>query len=102
MNQIDERFQQVVDHLASEFLLRSQEELIAQPDYGSIRRQMDGHDVSVAFWHYRLKEDVNHIVFITDRRLLIPLFSRRFISGVVFGPATNPRLMTEDETGVYD
>ena len=102
VNKIDEQYQQVVNDLADEFLRRSPEELAEQPDYGSIARQMEGDDVSVALWHYQLKDDIDHIVFITGRRLLIPFFYRKFISGVVFGPTTNPRLMTEEEVGDYD
>jgi hypothetical protein len=102
VKKIDAHYQRVVDDLADEFLRRSPEELSEQPDYGSIPRQIDGDDVSVAFWHYRLKENVDHIVFITERRLLIPSFYRKFISGVVFGPTTNQRLMTEKEVGNYE
>jgi hypothetical protein len=102
VNEMDAQCQRVVDDLASEFLRRSPEELAKQPDYGSITRQMDGNNVEVAFWHYQLKDYTEHIVFIIDRRLLIPFLYRRFISGVVFGPTTSPRLMTDDEAEAYD
>ena len=102
MKEIDRQYQQVVDDLANEFLMLPKEELAAQPDYGSISRKLDGRDLAIAFWHYRFRGDVDHIVFITDRRLLLPFFFRKFISGVVFGLTTNPRLMTDEETGDYD
>src|SRR5262245_36807788 len=102
MIEIDRQFQQVVDDLANEFLLHSEEELAAQPDYGFISRKLDGRDLSVAFWHYTLRDYTEHIVFITQRRLLLPFFYRKFISGVVFGPTVKPRLMTDEETGDYD
>jgi hypothetical protein len=102
VNKIDARYQQVVNDLADEFVRRSPEELAEQSDYGSITRQMDGDDVSIAFWHYRLKENTDHLVFITERRLLIPFFYKKFIRGVAFGPTTNPRVMTEEEVGDYD
>ena len=102
MNKIDVQYQQVVNDLAEELLLRSPEELAEQPDYGSVTRQIDGNDLSVAVWHYQRKENADHIVFITERRLLIPGLYRKFISGVVFGPTTNPRLMTDEEVGDYD
>ena len=102
VNDIDARHQQVVNDLADEFLRLSPEELAEQPDYGSIMRQMDGKNIEVAFWHYKLKDYTDHIVFIISRRLLIPCFCRKFVSGVVFGPTTIPRLMTDDEAGAYD
>jgi hypothetical protein len=98
----DWQYQRVVDDLAEEFLLRPIEELAEASDYGSITREMEGSDISVAFWHHRLPENVDHIVFIADRRLLIPFFRRKFISGVVFGPTISPRLMTKEEAGHYD
>ena len=102
MSDIDEKYQQVVDGLAIEFLRRSREELIEQPDYGSIVRKLNGNEVSVAFSHYRLKENVDHIVFIIGRPLLIPIFYRKFINGVVFGSTGVPRLMTDEEAAAYD
>jgi hypothetical protein len=102
VSKIDAQYQQVVNGLADEFLRRSSEELAEQPDYGSMARRMDGNDVLVAYWHYRLKDNVNHIVFIIERRLLIPFTYRKFISGVVFGPTVNPRLLTAEEIGDYD
>ena len=102
MNEVDRQYQQVVDDLANEYRLRSIEELSLQPDFGSIAREIDGHDFSVAFWHYRLRDDINHIVFITERKLLVPIFSRKFINGVVFGPTINVRLMTNEEIVKYD
>jgi len=102
VNKIDAQYQQVVNDLAEEFLRRSPEELAEQPDYGSITRQIDGSDLSVAFWHYQRKGNVDHIVFITERRLRIAFFNRKFISGVVFGPTTSPRLMNGEEVGDYD
>jgi hypothetical protein len=102
MSDIDTRYQKVVNELADEFLRLSPEELAKQPDYGSIMRQMNEKNIEVAFWHYQLKDYTDHIVFIIGRRLLIPCFSRKFISGVVFGPTTVPRFMTDDEAGAYD
>jgi hypothetical protein len=63
---------------------------------------MGESDLAVAFWHYRLRDQVDHIVFISGRRLLLPFFYRKFISGVVFSPTINPRLMTDEEVGDYD
>ena len=102
VKKIGGQYQRVVDDLAREFVRRSPEELSEHPDYGSIARHIDGNDISVAFWHYRLRGNADHIVFITERRLLIPGFCRKFISGVVFGPTTKPRLMTDEEAGDYD
>ena len=102
MTGLDGQYQKVLDDLAEEFLQRSLEELADQPNYGSITRQMDGHDLSVAYWHYEIDDDIDHIVFVLSRRLLVPFFHRKFISGLVFGLTTEPRLMTDEEAGAYD
>ena len=101
MNEIDQQYQQVVDKLAKELLQLSPREMLEQPDYGSLTRQADKKELKIGFWHYAFNDEKHHIVFKTDRRCFL-FFCKSYISGVVFGSHTSPRLMTPKEIGDYD
>ena len=98
-SEVDQKYQKCVDDLALDTLRLTRENLIDYSDYGSLER--DG--IGVAYWHHRFASGKHHIVFLTDRRLtrFFPIY-RKYTAGIVFGEATDPRLMTELETADYD
>ena len=101
MSAKDREYQHVVDRLAEELLRLTPRELLAQPDYGSVKREARGSETSVAFWHHAFSPEKHHIVFKASRSLFL-FFGRSYISGVVFSSNTSPRLMTPSEAGDYD
>jgi hypothetical protein len=96
---LDRRYQDCVDELARKTLELSRDELLDYEDYGSV----DHGGIGVGFWHYTLANGDNHIVFVTNRKLVrfLPVY-HKYIAGVVFGPEKEPRLMTDEESGEYD
>ncbi len=98
---IDTEYQKALDTLAEELLDKSLHELHAWPDYGNLTRSINGVDETIGFWHYKFSNESHHIVFIAGRRTGL-IFHRKYISGVVFGSSTDPRLMTSEEIGDYD
>jgi hypothetical protein len=101
MSEIDREYQQIVDRLAEELLLLSPRELLALPDYGSVTRQVGRTEKSVGFWHYAFDDEKHHIVFKVQRRCFLFLYAS-YVSGVMFGLDSSPRLMTPKERDDYD
>lgn len=100
MSDKDERYQRAVDELAGDLLRLPVDELLQQRDFGDYTRAVDGEDIAVAFWHHDF-DGVHHIVLKTERRVFLFLW-RSYVNGVVFGPDSQPRLMTPEEAGAYD
>jgi hypothetical protein len=101
MNEVDQCYQAAVDRLAADLLARSPRELVEHPEYGVLHQQIGGTSEAVGFWHYPFSDDRHHIVFKAERRVFLFLH-RSYVSGVVFGRDTAPRLMTPEEAGDYD
>lgn len=101
MSEVEQEYQRVVDRLAEELIPLSPSELLMRPEFGSVTRQAGAKEIAVGFWHYEFGTEKHHIVFKTERRIFL-FFYRSYISGVVFGTNTRPRLMTLKEAGDYD
>jgi hypothetical protein len=101
MSAIEREYQQALNGLAEELLQLSSRDLLTRPEYGIVTVQARGTDVEVGYWHYEFDPEKHHLVFKVERRLFL-FFHRSYISGVVFGLNTRPRLMTPEECGEYD
>ena len=101
MSAIDREYQRAVNELAEELLQLSSRELLKRPEYGIVTVHARGTEIEVGFWHYSFDPEKHHLVFKAERRLFLFLH-RSYMSGVVFGLNTRPRLMTPEECGEYD
>ena len=99
MSDIDRQYQEIVDELAAGLLALSPDELLERPEYGIVKREVNGEEVPVGFWHYAF-DFGHHIHFKTSRRWWW-FVSKSYVNGIVFGPDSPPRLMTPLEAAEY-
>ena len=99
MSDIDRQCQEIVNGLANELLALSPDELLARPEYGVFDSEVDGEAVPVGFWHYDFGDE-HHIHFKLSRRWFW-FIHKSYVSGVIFGPDSAPRLMTPLEADEY-
>lgn len=97
---IDISYQESVDIEAEKLLGLTMEELLKIEDYGSVETIIDGEKKSIAFWHWRLNDNLHHIVFINQRRCYL-IFYKKYISGVKIDNGKIQKL-TDEEMGTYD
>lgn len=101
MNKTDIEYQKIVDREAQKLIELDLKELLDFPDYGIISSSIGEKEIDIGFWHHVFSEKEHHIYFKTHRYLFL-FFYRNYISGIVFGIDSLPRLMTEKEYGQYD
>jgi len=101
MSKIDNQYQKIVDEEAKKLLELKLQELLEIPDYGTVTSSLGEKEVSIGFWHHEFSKEDHHIYFKTERRVFLFLY-RSYISGIIFGTSTSPRLMTPEECSQYD
>jgi len=100
MKPIDKSYQAAVDNEADKVFKLSIDELIMIEDYGSIEATIDGNEISICFWHYKLSDKLHHIVFVAARSVYL-IFTKKYLSGVKLENG-NILKLSDKEIGVYD
>ena len=100
MKPIDISYQSVVDLEADKILKLSVEEFLKIDDYGTIETKVNEKKTSIRFWHYKLSENLRHIVFKASRRCYF-ILHKVYLSGVKFENGKILR-MDDKEIGKYD
>lgn len=100
LNPIDFSYQASVDQEAEKLLKMTIEEVLRIEDYGSIQTTINGKLDSIGYWHWRLNDNLHHIVFIKERRCYL-IFHKKYISGVKVDHGKIQKL-TDKEIETYD
>ena len=98
---IDNKYQYVVDEEARKLLQLKPEKLLEIPFAGIVNGVISNRKIDIGYWHYEFSEENHHVFFKASRRVFLFLH-KSYISGIVFGINTLPRLMTDEECGAYD
>lgn len=93
-------YQAVVDREADKILGASLNDFLAISDYGTIETEINENKITVAYWHHKLSNDIHHIVFQADRKVLLFLH-KKYLSGVKLDNGKISKL-TDTELGDYD
>jgi hypothetical protein len=99
MKQIDKLYQESVDQETEKVLKLKIEEIFKIEDYGIIETTINGKKSSIGFWHWKLNDNLHHIVFINERRCYL-IFHKKYVSGVKLDHDKIQKL-TDEEIGVY-
>jgi hypothetical protein len=100
MKQIDITYQTAVDREADKTFKLTIDELLKIDDYGTIQTSIDGKEITIGFWHYKLNDNLHHIVFKTSRRCYL-ILHKAYINGVKLENGKILKL-TDKEIGDHD
>lgn len=100
MKPIDKLYQAAVDKEAEKILKLSIEDFFKVEDYGTIETSIKDEIIEIGFWHWKLNDNLHHVVFMTNRRVFLFLYSK-YLSGVKLDNGVISK-MTDKEVGDYD
>lgn len=70
--------QQAVDKLANSALKLTVEEFLSIGDYGNENVIVDGQQISVGWWHWKFDEELHHLVYIADQKVVLGLIQKAY------------------------
>ncbi|WP_194778607.1 hypothetical protein [Pararhodonellum marinum] len=99
MNRKDKKYQNAVDMVAKELSLKTINELISMPDWGSI----ENHDnIQLGYSKWKRDDDILHIHILAQRAVFpFPRLCRKYHAGIAIENG-NIRTLTDKELGEYD
>lgn len=99
MNKIDKKYQSAVDKAAKELSLKTSNELISMPDWGSME-SLDKIQLGYSKW--KKDSDILHIHILAERAVFpFPRLYRKYHAGIAIENETI-RLLNDNELGEYD
>jgi hypothetical protein len=100
MKSIDISYQESVNRETEKLFGLTVEELLKIEDYGSVKTTIDGKKKSIDFWHWKLSDNLHHMVFIAQRRAFL-FFRKKYINGIKIDHGKIQKL-SDEEIGSYD
>lgn len=99
MNMHDKKFQNIVDKAAKELSMKSTNELISMPDWGSIENQ---ENIQLGYSKWKRDDDVLHIHILAQRTVFpFPRVYRKYHAGIAI-ENESIRMLNDRELGEYD
>jgi len=100
MKLTDHSYQAAVDKEAEKMLGLSVGDFLAVGDYGTVETLINGRKKTIAYWHHKLNDNIHHIVFQADRKVLLFLY-KKYLSGIKLDNGKISKL-TNTELENYD
>ena len=99
MNKNDMKYQNAVDKAAKELSLKTINELISMPDWGTLDSRTN---IELGYSKWKKDSDILHIHILAERTVFpFPRLNRKYHAGIAIENKTI-RLLTDKELGEYD